>query len=460
MRRHGGGGSGSDLGVPDEGGGARDEDPLSGDAARVLVQSLRGSAESLRARPWREIVEVLGRVGERFLDPADPLRRRAEELIPDDAGVSAPMARSVVEGMARDWTGERLEALVRADFPDPGVLDGFRPGPGGSRVRALGPALTLHVGAGSVPGVTATSMVRSLLVKSPALVKPGEGDRVLPRLFARGIGEEDEALARSMAVVYWPGGEGEAVEEEALSLAEQVVVYGGNEAVRSLRRRLPPWVPLVAYHHRVSVGMVGRERLGAGGPSRSLAESAARAVALFDQRGCVSPHVIWVEEGGETGPADWAGLLADALEGLEGELPSGPPSPETASEVQQLRGAVEMRGAAGGADRVFGGRSGSWTVVFEEDPGFVPSCLGRTVRVKPVGSLEEVPRLLAPFGEVLQTAAVERKEEGRPGLAEALARVGVTRITTFPDQPWPPPWWRHDGRGPLDVLVRWVSLEG
>jgi hypothetical protein len=132
------------------------------------------------------VVGILGRVGRRFLDPEDPLRREAEARIAVEAGYSEAMARTVTEGMARDWTEERLRTLVRADFPDPEVLDRFGPGPEGSRIRALGPDLAFHVGAGSVPGVTATSLIRSLLVKSPVLVKPGAGDRALPELFLRG----------------------------------------------------------------------------------------------------------------------------------------------------------------------------------------------------------------------------------------------------------------------------------
>jgi hypothetical protein len=442
------------------------------EGARALLARLREAGEGLRARSWNELAGVLGRTGERFLDPSDPLRREAEERLPDEAGISAPMARVVAEGMGREWTRSRLRALVQADFADPEVLDGFRPGPEGSRLRALGPGLTLHVGAGTVPGVTATSLIRSLLVKSPALVKPGRGDRVLAELYLRGIREADRELARSAAVEYWPGGEGGSLEEEALRTAEMVVVYGGNQTVRTLRERLPPTTPLVAYRHRVSAGVVGRGTLGGGadahddprtsgeGSARLIAREAALAVAMFDQKGCVSPQVVWIEEGGRVSPAAWAELLAQELDLLDRSLPSGPVDPDTASEIQQTRGAAEIRAAGGTADRVYSGAGGRWTVLYEDDPAFVPSCLGRTVRVKPLASLEDVVGHLAPFGDVLQTVALEAELVRRVRVAEGLARIGATRITTFRRQPWPPAWWRHDGKGPLEALVRWVSLEG
>ena len=42
-------------------------------------------------------------------------------------------------------------------------------------------------------------------------------------------------------------------------------------------------------------------------------------------------------------------------------------------------------------------------------------------------------------------------------LGDQLARLGVSRIVAFEDMPFPPPWWNHDGRGPLSVLLRWTD---
>jgi hypothetical protein len=45
-------------------------------------------------------------------------------------------------------------------------------------------------------------------------------------------------------------------------------------------------------------------------------------------------------------------------------------------------------------------------------------------------------------------------------LAEVLARSGATRIAPLEAIAFPPPWWMHDGRGPLTELVRWTEWEG
>ena len=425
--------------------------------ARRLCDHLEKAGDPLRRRGTASLVESLGRAGGRFLDPADPIRQAALAHLPAAAGLSPAMARQVVDGMARDWTAGRLDRLLRAQYPDPGVLDGFRRGPGGSRVRALGHRLVVQLGAGNVAGVSVGGVVRALLTRSPVLLKPGLYDAVLPVLFARALAECDPELANALAVLYWPGGS-EAAEAEVLARAGLVVVYGGADTVEAVRARLSATTPLVAYSHRVSVALVGREAL-AGGRAERTARAAARAVAAFDQRGCVSPHLFWVEEGGALTPSRWAARLATALADIETDLPAGPAPADTASLVQQLRGTWELKQAAGGGARVHRPPGVEWTVVYDPDPAFAPSCLGRFAWVKPVPDLGAVPTLLAGARPFLQTAAMCGAGGRAPALAEQLGGAGISRVTTLERMAWPPAWWHHDGGDPLRALTRWVDWE-
>ncbi len=441
---------------------------------RELVELMRGlraaREENLAPMPVERIVDAVDRAARRFLDPGDELRISALERMVPEAGFSPPMAREVLDGMARDWTREALEGLLASEFPDTAVLDGFRPGSKGREVRALGYPLTFHLGAGTVPGVSTTSLVRGLLVKSAVLLKPGTGDRVLPELFHRGLEEADAALARAVAVRYWERHGGEVDEaspretrsltETALEGADLVVLYGGDEAVEWVRTRLPATVPLRAYRHRMGVGLLGRGALGAReSEAAALAARVARAVALFDQRGCVSPQILFVEEGGEVAPEAWSGLLAGAFAELEETLPSGTVPPEEGALLQQLRGAGEMKASAGDGTIHHGGPGAPWTVLFEPGGGLQPTCLNRTVRVIPVPELEDAVGALRPASRHLQTVGVAGLGEGAGRIREALARMGVSRMVGFDGVPWPRPWWHHDGEGPLRALVRWTDWE-
>jgi hypothetical protein len=432
---------------------------LDAEAARGLLAAMRAAREDALLRySVHERARLLGRAGARFLDPADPLRREAEERLPATADLSPEMARAVIEGMARDWTGARLMGMLAAELPQPEALDRFVPQPGGGRARAFAPALSFHVGAGTVPGVSATSMLRGLLLGSATFVKPGVGDVVLPVLLARALAEEAPRLASAVAVLYWSGGSGEAAESVALETADLVVAYGGDATVRSLRERLPVTTPLVAYHHRLSVALVGRSALS----QESLpgvAAALARAVLLFDQRGCVSPQAVLVEQGGDVGARELAEALARELERLHRVLPPTHLAPSHASAVHQLRRTCELRRAAGENIELHAGPGASWTVVLESTTKLEPSCLGRTVRVHSVVDARDVPDLLEPVGRHLQTVGVAGLGERVEEVAAALGKVGAVRICPLGDVPFPPPWWHHDGRGPLSVFLRWVDLE-
>ncbi|MCH7530232.1 MAG: hypothetical protein IIB36_00550 [Gemmatimonadetes bacterium] len=422
--------------------------------ARVL-DALVDSRSGLVDRRAGDLCVKLGAVGARLLDPHDTLRMKALEYLPADSGLSPEMATVVLDGMARDWAEDRLRALLDAEFGDVAYLDGFVEREGRSSM-AMGPGLCFQVIAGSVPGVGVSALIRSLLVKSPTLLKPGRGDSVLPVLFASALQEVDPELAAALAVVYWPGGS-EVLENVALLRADAVVAYGGDETVAALRGRAPVTTRFVAYHHRFSVAVVGVEALGQP-QAKASAASLANAVAIFDQRGCVSPRVVYVEEGGTVSPRAFASLLAQSLAGLERDLPSGTLDRAEASALHQVRGTAELMVASESGAEIHHGGEAPWTVIFDRGPTAIAPCLGRTVRVVPLTDLEQLPDLLARVGAHLQTVGTAGLGDREKGLASRLGRAGVSRVVPLSEMPFPPPWWHHDGGSPLGDLVRWVDL--
>ena len=425
-----------------------------------VLDALVDSRAGLADRRASDLCAALGSVGERLLDPHDTLRMKALEYLPADSGLSTEMASVVLDGMARDWTEDRLRSLLDAEFADASCLDGFVEHRGRTSM-AMGPGLSFQVVAGSVPGVGVSALIRSLLLKSPTLLKPGRGDSVLPVLFASALHEVDPGIAAALAVVYWPGGS-EALENVALRRADAIVAYGGDETVAALRGRAPVTTRFVAYHHRTSVGVVGVEALEQPHATASAA-SVASAVAVFDQRGCVSPRLVFVEQGGTVSPRAFASLLAQSFADLESELPSGVLDPAEASALHQLRGTVELiaasdAGSESGAQIHHGGDA-SWTVIFDHGPTDPVGCLGRTVRVIPLMDVEKLPELLGRLGAHLQTVGAAGLGDRAKKLASSLGRAGVSRVVPFNQVPFPPPWWHHDGRSPLGDLVHWIDLE-
>lgn len=417
------------------------------------VRSLRRMSRVLADRPVMDIIDAIDAAAARLGDRSDAIRQQAEELVTAATGYSPPMTDLVLTRMTGDWRAEPLRRMLAAEVCDPAVLDTFSPVRDGRLARAYGPRLTFHVFAGNVPGVAVTSLIRSLMVKAPALGKLASGQPVLPVLFARALANVDPDLAQAFAVTYWPGGSRDA-EWRVLQAAERVIVYGGAEAVDSYRARVPQG-RLVVHGPRFSAGLIAHDALA---EEPELPRKVAAAVAAFDQHGCVSPHSIWIEDPGGHETHAFADELAEAFQALEHELPRGRISDAEAAAIHQERGAAEMRGYDG-AVRVLAPEGTAWTVVVDHEPVFRASCLNRFVHVHPIGALEEAPDLLAPVGDQLQSVAIAAAPDRTLALADTLARIGATRITSFSRIPWPPPDWHHDGRGPLLELIRWADIE-
>lgn len=418
------------------------------------LRSLRLAGRALGERPVADIVAAVDGAAERLLDPEDPIRREADRLLQAATGYSEAMATLVIERMAADWRAGPTQRLLRAELGDAGVLDGFVPAGEGRHTRAYGPRLAFHVFAGNVPGVAVTSLVRALLVKTPSLGKLASGQPILPVLFARALDSVDPALARALAITYWPGGTTDA-ERPLLEAAEAVVVYGGADTVAAIRSMAPDHPRLLTHGPRFSVGLVSREALT---DDPTLPDSVAHAVATFDQQGCVSPHAIWVEDPDDDLADRFADAVADAFRRLETALPRGRITPPEAARIQQERGAAALR-THSGATRLLASEGTEWTVVLDRDTAFRPSCLNRFVRIHSTSDLERVTDTLAPAAHQLQSVAIAAPAQRRATLAHDLARIGATRITSFDRVAWPPPEWHHDGRGPLRELLRWVDLE-
>ncbi|HEX5414031.1 MAG TPA: acyl-CoA reductase, partial [Chloroflexota bacterium] len=214
---------------------------------------------------------------------------------------------------------------------------------------------------------------------------------------------------------------------------------------------------LIAYGHKLSFGVLTRERL-AETDLADLAERAAYDVARYDQQGCLSPHLFYVESGGAVGPAAFAAALGEALARWSERVPRGRVAPAERARVAEARRDAEFRAATrGGA--VFGGGRDEWRVVYDPDPAFAASCLNRTIWVKPLADLADLPALLAPVRRYLQTAAVAADDARRIAAAELLAELGIDRICPLGQMGDPPITWHHDGRFNLLDFLRFCDLE-
>ena len=409
----------------------------------------RTAAPALRRRPVDDILAALDRVIANWLRPDFPLRRRAEAELPAVTGFSPETICHGMRFLLAPLRAGGMRALLDSELGDRRTLDRMCDGR-----RALGPPVILHVLSGNIPGLAAVPVLLSLAVKSTVIVKPAMGDPLFPELLAASIAEVDAQLADCVCIAPWRGGD-TAVEAVAFRDADLVVASGSDAAIAAIRARVAG--RFIGHGHKISFAVVGREALADDAAARDLARRLAYDVSLWDQQGCLSPQLCYVEAGGHVSPAHFAELLAGALADYAHTLPPRRMEIEEHAAVQRFRHAADWQ-----PDTVLLASKGSteWTVSVEPDARFLPTCLHRCIRVKVVDDSAVLADVLPPHRAHLEAAGVATGNARAAALGELLGAAGVHRLCPIGRMQVPPLTWRQGGRPRVGEWVEWISDEG
>jgi len=422
----------------------------------------RNRQHYLEGRTTESVVQSLDAVGRDWLENDYPFRRHALEAGPAAMGFSAAVLAAGLDSFFRELTAENLEGLLRQELGHPRRLDEFFAGEherGSSRVAlARGPQLLAHIAPGNIPNAVMLDMVLGLLARSAQFVKCASGQAFMARLFAHSLYEAEAKLGACLEVAEWPGGT-ENLEAALYAEADCVAATGSDETLAAIRKTLPAQVRFIGYGTRVSFGFVARDALSGRHPEH-VAAQAALDVAAWNQLGCLSPHVIYVEGGGGIGAEVFADLLAAALEALEKTHPRGKLAAREAAGIAARRSFYEVRAAHSPDTRMWASsESTAWTVVLETETRFQVSCLNRFVYVKAVANVQEALQAAEPVREHISTVGLASSGARAAELAQQFARWGARRICPLGEMQKPPLGWRHDGRPALGDLLTWSEWE-
>lgn len=416
----------------------------------------------LQRRSTEQIVQVLAEVAAGWLEPENQFRQLALEHGPTQLGFSHATLERGLDGFFRQLTVENFHALLEQEFGDVRRLDdlvGSETERAGDRAAIVtGPEFLVHIAAGNIPNPTLMSMVLGLLTRSAQFVKCASGTALLPRLFAHSIYEFQPKLATCLEVAEWRGGD-TALEAALFAEADCVTATGSDEALLAIRNRLPARARFLGYGHRVSFGYVASEVLTPLHAKKIIARAADDVVA-WDQLGCLSPHVFYVQSGGAVSPVNFAEQLADELARREVAEPRGKLSTEAAATIASRRAIYQVRAAHSTDTHLWHSKDSTvWTVVCEADARFPISCLYRFIYVKPVRDLTEVMQSADAVRGQISTVGLAVPEHRAAEITTQLARWGVTRVCSLGQMQNPPLAWRHDGRPALGDLVTWTDYE-
>jgi hypothetical protein len=400
------------------------------DALRELAATLTGAGEALWRAGGERRARWLATAFAHIARSDSELGREAVQVLAASSGLSEPMVRWAIDTTLAPLTFETLSAIERAP-----ALHGS--------VRARPGRLCAVVLAGNVVTGAARAIGYPLLFGWPVLAKASSGDDALARLMEAALAESDPELADAYRVVTYAS-ELEQLTTILLQQADTVIAYGSDQSVNTIRAQVGATASFVGHGHGLGAAFIGRQA-DFGVAARALALD----VAAYDQRGCLSPHVVWVERGAALAPVEFASLVQRELAQLAVTLPRGRMPFDLAGTQVSWRGVGAMRG------RLFEGDG--YAVTYEEDGPIRVSPGYRNLQVLALDDVSSLPARLAPLGAHLKTLGVAGVND-LTALAQSLPTGVAPCLCALGEMQAPAPEALHDALPPWHGLLRWIGV--
>jgi len=301
---------------------------------------------------------------------------------------------------------------------------------------------------GNVPGAGLHEFSTALIAGSGLIVKTSSAEPLFFDAFARTIAEVDPQVGARIAVFNWSRGQ-TYLTQAFRAACDWIVAFGNDATLTGLsaaeitttsNKSIFPNMQLVGFGSGVSGALVMTEALRG---RTDVLNALARDITLFEQRGCLSPHHIFVEG---TGARAFAAELATALDRVAAKIP--PPRRyglEDAAAVRSVRENARWRALGGQDVALWEGARLGWTIVYDSSVHFCFSPGWRTVYVSAVADLDDFIRRMEPASGRLEACAIAGAASRVGQLTPALERLGVSYICAPGAMQSPPLEWRHGG---------------
>jgi len=409
----------------------------------------------LRDYPLDKVLHVLGKVRQKWSDPAYPRLATLRAKLPAETGFSPQMLELGIQELV--WVldpkilQKKLDAEMRKIPETPDVA--FTPS-SSTFLRREPIGTVLHVLSGNVFLVGAGSLVEGLLTRNVTLLKMSSGEKIfLPELIAS-IQEcdTDGVVADSIALIDYSSSNKEVI-AELKKRVDGIVVWGGEDAVRAYRNDLPARTRLVVFGPKLSFALVTRQGLEGLG-EETLAKRLASEIGVWDQNACTAPQVCYVE--GEATALRLVDALASALAEHDETLPAGEVDMQAAVEIQKIRSVQEIAESRKVGKLRVSRHGVDWTVYFDRDLTLDPSPLHRTLKIVPFESVKEVEKEMDRLRGYIQTVGVAAGVLEGQALSVLLAKAGALRVLELGQMGGGEIEDPHDGSYDLPQFVNFV----
>lgn len=317
------------------------------------------------------------------------------------------------------------------------------------RLEPLG--ILFHIAAGNAQGLPFYSVLEGLLAGNVNILKLPSMDDGISIMLLHEMIKEEPALAPYVCVLDVPSTNLRVMKKLA-DMADGIVVWGGDEAIRAIRSYAEPNTQIISWGHKLSFAYVTEDVLT---DERMKGELCHLAEHMCEtkQTLCNSCQGIFVDTDKREVLERVGELYFSILQEVSSRYKEEAIGIRGKNSIALYNAELENRN---GEKRIWKGNGVSVIVSGDSEPEV--SFMFRNCWIKPLPRKIVVSCLKEKKG-YLQTVGLLCKEGEREKLAEELIKAGVTRITRIGRMSDALAGEAHDGEYPLRRYCKIVEIE-
>lgn len=305
----------------------------------------------------QDVIKKLALIAHCWRDPNYVLRQQAIACAAQEFCLSPASFTLALDWIFAQWTETNIQQAF-AHNP-------FRHKPFNYAVQIL---------AGTTPAMIAQGFLQGVILNIPQCLKiPSKQPTFARILYQSFIDNELTPLFElSFSSTFYT----------QLAHADFVIAYGSDETMATLKQHLAPNALFITHGHVESAAIIFKEAA-----NTHCLKKLADDMLSYDQRGCLSPRVTFIEQGGALSPAMCAQIFSEEiLPHAATQLPRGGLFPGEAAEILHQRSVYGFRG------QVYTGAD--WTVCYDETLLWPTASLPRFMPIKSFANSQDLLNLL------------------------------------------------------------------
>lgn len=235
----------------------------------------------------QKLCTVLYTFAQHWLDPHNFLRQQAINCAAAEYCLSPASFTLVLDWIFQQWTLAQLQTIMRNN---PFAQVNF----------------AVQILAGNTPAMLVQGLLQAVVLGIAQYIKIPARRPMFANLIFQSMLEYLPHLAQLLLVSDWHNNLGQLY--SGITKADLVITYGSDETIAVIKQYLAPGAKYKFHGHRISAAVIERNACNVD----TLANLAYDFLA-YDQRGCLSPRVAFIQTGGAISPEHCTKLFAEKI---------------------------------------------------------------------------------------------------------------------------------------------------